>query len=292
MFIMRYGSFAYILALVVLVGILVGLTFLLRNKSERTKKIIFYTLVFFNLFQHLFKGIVWPHIPYRGFELQNSAYNMCALLIIAIPIAYLLNNSLWKDFVTYFGINGGLIAMLVPYWFIDKSIITFDYLRFYVCHSLLFITAFLPVTIGLHKINFKHFWKVGFLFFLSLGLIILNDMIFIVARKTGNIKDLYASLYALNPTWSFHPTDVFTIIEPIIAFFSPKCFMNSETNYYLPILWYAIPLYLLITALAFLFTAIFDKKNFLEFCCKVKSFILLVINKTKKLFKKNKEEIK
>ena len=53
--IMRYANFTYFLCLFILIGILVGLYFLLRNKTTRTQKIVILCLIIFNLLQHIFK---------------------------------------------------------------------------------------------------------------------------------------------------------------------------------------------------------------------------------------------
>ena len=284
--IMKYGSFAYFLSIFTLIGIIIGLYFLLRNKSIRTKKIVFFSLVVFNVLQHLFKGAVWPHIVNNGFMIENSAYNMCAFLIIATPFVFVSKSKLWKDFITYLGINGGLVAILVPYWFIGQSIFTWEFLRFYVCHGLLLITSILPVLIGLHKVSFNNFWKIGFLFELALILVTFNNMCFIVAGKYGVKEHLYQVLYNQNPTWSMHPTDIFAALEGVIDFFSPDFLMNSATNMYVPVLWYFVPVYLLITFLAFIITMIFDKAGFKDFISKIK----ILYNRLISLFKKEKAE--
>ena len=53
--------------------------------------------------------------------------------------------------------------------------------------------------------------------------------------------------------------------------------MDVSENRYVPILWYFIPLYLLISTIAFVITIIFDKEGFNKF-----------INKIKKIFIKDK----
>lgn len=268
--IMRYANFTYFLCLFILIGILVGLYFLLRNKSTRTQKIVILCLIIFNLLQHIFKKYFWYHIDYTGFSLQNSASNMCAFLIMAAPIIFFCKSSVWKDFFTYNGTFGGIIAILVPYWFIGQSIFTIEYLRFFTCHGLLFITALLPTLLGIHKISFKNFWKVAFIFNLALMFVIFNDMIYIVVNSHGMPTNMYETLCSLNPTWSMRPNEKFGFLVRIIDFFSPDIFMNVETNTYIPILWYFIPIYLLITTLAFIVTIIFDREGFNNFISKFK----------------------
>ena len=279
--IMQYCNFTYFLCLFILIGILIGLYFLLRNKSERTQKIIIFCLIILNLAQHLFKKYFWPHIDYSGFSLQNSASNMCAFLIIVAPLIFLFKSSVWKDFYTYNGTFGGMIAIIVPYWFIGQNIITWEYLRFFTCHGLLFITGLLPALLKVHKISFKNFWKVAFIFNLALMFVLFNDIIYIVVSSNGQPTNLYATLCSFNPTWCMRPNEGFDFLVNIIDFFSPDIFMNVETNVYIPILWYFIPIYFLITVLAFIVTSIFGKEGFKEFINGIKKIL--------NIFKRKKE---
>ena len=57
--IMNYGSFAYILSIVVLIVLVIGIYIILKTKSIKTKKIVFFVLAFVNLIQHLFKGLIY-----------------------------------------------------------------------------------------------------------------------------------------------------------------------------------------------------------------------------------------
>ena len=65
---------------------------------------------------------------------------------------------------------------------------------------------------------------------------------------------------------------------------TPDFLMNSTTNMYVPVLWYFVPVYLLITFLAFIITMIFDKAGFKDFINTIK----LLIHKIFALFTKEK----
>lgn len=277
--IVQYGNFFYFLPIILIVGIIIGLYFLLRNKSDKTKKIVCFVLIIINITQHFLKHIIWPHLWGAGFSMANTACNLCALLIIISPFVFLSKNSLLKDFVVYFGCNGGIITILIPYWFIGQPLFSFESFRFYFCHGLLLITSILPPLLKIHKLNFYNFWKIGFVFALSLMFVIFNNMIYYIA--IGNSNNLYQTLYQNNPSWSFHADGDFSIVYKVVEVLSPRIFYNPETNMKLPILWYFVPIYLLTTTLVIFFCCLFDKEGTKDFIMRIKNIFNNIKEKIK-----------
>lgn len=189
---------------------------------------------------------------------------MCSFLIIANLPVFLSKSKAWKDFIAYVGTIAGIMAIAVPYWFIGHSILSLEYLRFYFCHSLLYITSLLPVILKLHKLEFKNFWKMG-LFFIFGELIILVDNLACQAIIHPNdSKAIFEAVYNANPIWMMKPPTGFAFYTKVMEFLSPKIFLGGADKYYVPILWNAIPIYLGITIIGFIFGISFDNKGFKE----------------------------
>ena len=249
-----YGSFMYFAYLFVVILVCLILYFIARNESDCVKKVVVLFVALLNVAQHLFKGKIYPQYNGNVPLHLSTAYNVCAFLILVSPFIILFGNSLLKNFLTYVGSFAGMIAMVVPYWFIGKTAFSWEAYRFYICHGLLFISSILPGLLGLHELKFRHCWKIGLLFFLSLALILLNDGILI---KTGNYPgtnpdDVFGGLTNLNPGWSMRPSPSMPWGEEIGALFTPSFLLgNNPWNIYIPILWYAIPLYLGTTLLVY-----------------------------------------
>ncbi len=262
----NYGSFMYFAYIFIAIGICVGLFFLLRRKSDKTKRIVLLSLAFVNLAQHILKPFIYPHYWGEFSPHLSSAYNVCAFLILTTPFVLLFGNELLKNYMTYIGSIAGMIAMIVPFWFIGQSAFQWEAYRFYLCHSLLFVTSLLPVLLGMHKLRWKHFWKIGLLFLAMLAIILLNDVFFVAINGYAgtNPNDIYESLCLINPCWSvLPPIGKFDWLINIIAFFSPSFLMGGNSSgFYVPILWYAIPMYLGITLVAFGACALIDLKAF------------------------------
>jgi len=235
------------------VAICLILYFLLKNQSVGLKKTTVFLLALVNFTQHIFKAYIYPQYHNDFSPHLSSAYNICAFLILVSPLVLLFNNQLLKNFVSCVGMFAGLGTMLVPYWFIGKTAFSWEVYRFYICHALLFISSFLPMLLGLRKLEWKHTWKIGLLYFGMLFLILVNDAVLIRLGlyPVKNPEDLFACLSELNPGCSMHPSAQFDWIVDIVAIFTPSFFLgNNPWGVYIPILWYAIPLYLGMTLLA------------------------------------------
>ena len=263
--IMQYGNFAYFFYPILVIAFTVGMYFLLRKRSERTKKYVLLAMMLVNLLQHFLKKFIWPMYWGTDFDVRiSTAYNLCAFLIIIAPFVLLGKNKLWKDFLVLFGTNAGVMTMAVPYWYIGQTIWQWDVFRYYFCHGLLSSSSLLIALLGLHKPDWRNFWKIPFLFFLSLVLVCFNDLVLAVARGTQD--GLFDLLYAYNPCWLFHPIEEFSFIIPVIDFFTPDVFMGdlATGEPFTPLLWYFIPMYLLIAVLAFIIMALANRRRFLE----------------------------
>ena len=265
--ILQYGSNAYIFYLLVSAMILAGIYFIFRKRSLRAKKWLLATLILINVLQHLFKSYLYPHLYGAGFGLQNTAYNVCAALILLSPFTLFGKDSFFKVFVAYAGTIAGTLSLLLPYWFIGQTIFTWEFLRFYVCHMLLLLTSALPLLWGIRKAGYRNFWKSGFALLFLLGIVLLNDVLYFICDKNGSPETLFAALEAQNPFWIMHPTETYPTIAHLFTAITPDFLLPSQTHpYYTPILWYAIPLYLAVTLLSLVLFSIADGKRFLADC--------------------------
>lgn len=248
----EYGSIMYFAYIFLALFVCLFFYFLLRKRSNIVKKTAVFLIALLNFAQHIFKGQIYPQYQDHFSAHLSSAYNVCAFMILISPFVILFGTQLSKNYVTYLGTFAGMVAMVVPYWFIGKPAFNWDVYRFYICHGLLFVSSILPALLGLHTLQWKHCWKIGLLFFVMLALILLNDALFIRLGlyPVENPDDLFASLSKVNPGWSMRPDAKFAWLVDIIALFTPSFFLgNNPWGVYLPILWYAIPLYFAMTAL-------------------------------------------
>lgn len=245
-----YGSPAYCLYLFVSAAVVILIYRLFRYRSERAKGAVLFILAGLNLFQHLFKFIVWPHLYGTGFNLRNTAYNVCAYMIMITPFVLASKNMLWRQFTTYIGTAGGALALIVPQWFIGQTIFRWEFLRFWTCHTLLLATSILPPLWNQTRFYARDGWKTAALFFLMLFVILADNVVFICGGfyKGGNKDTLYESLLVLNPLWMMRPPELFPWLKRVIELLTFPFFLGNGERPYTPILWYFLPMFLLISA--------------------------------------------
>ena len=254
---MYYGSPFYIASLAAL-PVLAGLIYaVLRRCGKKTQRAIVLLLMLANTAQHFLKPFLYPQYQGTGFSSVVSAYNMCAVLIISSPFVLLWGGKFLKNFVFSVGSVAGIAAVALPFWYIgmDVSELGWDYARFYICHALLFITSLMPLLLGLYRPRWQEFWQVGIGFFLALGVIAINDVIFIhLGLYPGtDSADIYGSLMKLNPCGIMAPPAGLPWLEGIVRIFTPDIFWG------IPFLWYAIPLYLGVSLIALVLFLLADR---------------------------------
>lgn len=248
--VLKLFNYVYWIAPLVVGGIAVGLYFLLRNKRDIVFNIAIGVLMGLNIFQHLCKSFIWEGAPFT-LSLNNTAYNVCALLILLSPVLYFVKWKPLNQYICLLGSIAGMGAILIPYWYFNKDILTLDYLRFVVCHGLLFLTSFLPLLAKKVKVEFKNFHLIGAFFLTGLCIIALNVCLIGIANGQNGLDAIKAS----NAFMMAGPRDSELIIKVCTAI-TPK-FMR-----WIPIVWYALPLYIGITVISFIVLMLLDRTGF------------------------------
>ena len=253
--VVEYGSFAYILSLILPIALCALLFFVLKNRSEKVQKTVILSIMIVNVLQHLFKTPLYPHLGLSEFSALSTAYNMCALLILLSPVAFFVKFPPLCDFIYLIGIFAGILAVAIPYWSIGKPAWDPDFLRSLFCHTLLFLSSGLTVLLGLHKPTRKTFWFIGVEFLVALGIIVANNCIVLLLDiypgvSTANMSFVDA-LYATNSVWMFGPAPSFSWVVSLAKWLFPDFLVVFADGRCVPVLWYAVPLYLLITLISY-----------------------------------------
>ena len=264
---MRYGSGIYILSVAAALLCVFGAWALLRRCSRRVQRITVLGIMLLNLLQHFMKPVLYPQYAGTGFSYVQTAYNVCALLIISSPAVCLWGNRFLRNCLYVIGTVAGIGTIVFPVWFMGMEVseLGWEYARFYICHLLLLLGSALPLLLRHHRPEFREFWHVGVGFFLALVLVLANNVIMISAGcYTGaDSRDIYGALRAHNPCMMMGPPPTMPWIADAARALSPDVFLgDNPAGAYVPILWYAIPVYLGINLLSFVIFAAMDHKNF------------------------------
>lgn len=173
----EFFNLPYLVFVFIGAGSLIGLYYLLRDKSEKTKKIVIFSLLMLNLLIHLLKLTIPPYNESLQVGLRNVfAVNICAVSVFVFPFIFLSKNEGAKDFMYYLGSLSGGLALLIPDEVLGDKLWTFDTFRFYIAHTLIMLAPVLMVMLKVHTLNYKRIWKMPVYVLLYFMFIMVNQV--------------------------------------------------------------------------------------------------------------------
>lgn len=201
-------NFFYFFFILLMSGAIVGLYFLLRSKSERTQRLVLFSLLVFNLALHFTKPLYPPYSADPTLAMSEVWFtNVCGTSVLFFPFIFLSKSKTAKDYMVFLGIISGFLALLYPTEAIGKSVLTVDLWRFYICHGLLIAVPMLTVLLKLHQLDVKRIWKTPIAVCAMLLFIICNQ---ILQSELGIIplrSDDMLNVSFRNPSLIWGPTD-------------------------------------------------------------------------------------
>ena len=261
----------YFFWLLLSAGTLVGLYFLLRNKSVKLQKGVLFGLLAFGLLLHFLKVYIPPYSVDEARMLRDSWFvNICGANIALFPFFFWSKNDKVKDYMFYIGVLSGLIALFYPQEPIAKTNQAgeqLDIIRFYYHHWMVLAVPLLMVLFGHHKLSYKRILSAPtglllLMLFIMLNQIFQSELGYIPLRDRG---DFFGIGYK-NTSYIWGP-GTNDAIGDFLALFTPDFFKTipvgefaGQTKYW-PWFWMITPVYLLVTPLSFGLSMIFDYKS-------------------------------
>lgn len=260
-----------------------GIYLLLKNKSPKTQKIVLCSILFFNLALHFLKLTFPPYSTDPDRAMRDIWFiNVCATSVLFFPFIFISKSKTAKDYMVYLGLISGFLALLYPTEALDRSVLTLDLWRFYICHYIIFAVPLLTILLGLHKLEVKRIWKVPLCVSAMLLFIICNQ---ILQSELGIISLRNQDMLNVNfhnPSLIWGPTDgvavIFSWLTPDFMKTIPWGEFKGQPKYW-PFFWMlpGVIVYFILIPLIICF--IFDPKD-------TKTFFISIFIKVKYLLTK------
>ena len=249
-----------------------GLYFSLRKAKPCTQKAVLFGLLAIGLSLHFLKVYIPPYSVDEARMLRDSwLINICAANIGLFPIMFWSKNQKVKDYMFYIGVISGLIALFYPQEPIakvDQLSEQLDIVRFYYHHWMVMAVPLVMVLLGHHKLSYKRVLSAPtglliLMLFIMLNQVFQAELGFVPLRNTS---DFFAIGYK-NTSYIWGP-GVNDAIGNFFSLFTPEFFKTVPVGQfagqekYWPWFWIIVPVYILVTPMAFGISMIFDHKAF------------------------------
>ncbi len=269
---MEFGNiYYYFFTLFIFINLTILCVKLLINKSDRFVNIFIFSLLLFAFLLHFVKLFFEPYVSDYPKSFSSVTFeNICAVNTIIFPWIYLSKNKILKDYMVTIGLISGLGSIILPYRSVGFDALTFDIARFYIDHYILFLAPFLMLITHQYRFNLKSVFKVPFVFYGILVLILTNEVILMaIGIINGDINYLLDPNHR-NGALLFGPNKYMLEFDWLYNPFVPKIFKtvpfgpNAGKTMYWPIIWAIIPAYIYIVLggafMNLVFNVILEKK--------------------------------
>ncbi len=256
----------YLVFLVNCISIVLILYMSLRNRSQKTQKIVLFSILVFSLVLHFIKSLYPPYSTDTARMLRDSWFiNICGANIALFPFMFISKSKSAKDYMFYLGMLGGLIAIIYPLEVFSKGNPAneyFDIIRFYWHHLMLFAVPVMMLIFKIHTLDYRRIfymplWLLAVCAFCMLNQVIQSELGFIPLRSS-DIFDIHYK----NSSLIWGPPDIDFIRYAVPKFMRTIPFGEhaGEPKYW-PLLWAVGPLYIYFVPICFFLSMIFDFKS-------------------------------
>lgn len=208
----------------------------LRNKAKQQQGWFIYGLILVNFVIH-FAAPAMVASDMADFTFRISLRNICAVLVFVSPFLFWQRDHFLKPGWLYASMIGGFVIFINPTDAIGYHPFSFDVIRFFIQHGLLFTVVVLLISFNHEQLRWQDIWTTPVVMILVIVIVIANNAIL---QVIGVLEDMRRS----NAAFQWHPS----FLEAVFGWAIPSVFRtipfgeHAGTQGYWP-LFYKLPLF-------------------------------------------------
>jgi hypothetical protein len=267
------GNFFYILYFIVAILVTIGFVLFLKNKNDAFKEKVITILLFSAFFLHFLKLAFYPYNTLFPESIRKITFeNICAISTLVFPFFYLSKKKILLDYMIVIGIASGIAAYIYPtealfdtfdsVYFGRKSAFSFDVIRFYYAHLVIFLAPFLIGFFKLHVFSFKRVYFLALLILGTITLIFVNEWVLLQLNWID--PNTFYDVNIRNSSFVFGLPDHYKGVGIIFDIFVPhflKIHPVTKAPFYWPVIWFVIPIFVYTPVLSLISNIPFYTQN-------------------------------
>lgn len=243
----------------------------LNNKTNKERLRFIMILALIALVMHVIKPLFFP---YNGIGVEGepdifnkpaifrkiTIENVCAMSALLFLPSLIFRNKYVLDYMTIFGFLGGFLALLWPAEIImgqfdslpityEMGLFSFDTIRFYVVHYLLFLISFLLLYYQIHELDSKRMFYLPITILGALTILFLNELVLYELGWLDDIEKYALANGLIGSEGLFYDRNIrnFSFVFGIPETFEDAAFMirmlvpGFMRDPYMPVIWITIP---------------------------------------------------
>lgn len=255
--VLQIGVNGLYIAMIVFLLVLSALVIIFARKVKpEVAHVVIVVLLFTNFVLHFLKIFLPSYFGDLPYSIKKvTPDNICAVSVIFFPFMYLWGGKYFKDYMFYLGIVSGLGVYLYPSsydgYVINNVDTVVEIARFYFSHLPLVIAPLAMVASGLHRPHHRRVFMTPLIFLGVLSVVGLNEVFLKLSGITNaSWQDVFSNNYR-NGAMVFGPMSVldaslgrfYWMILPFLTYQWP----GSNLTYYVPVLWIALPTFIIMS---------------------------------------------
>ena len=197
---MLWGTFGltHIITLIISILIIIGIYYILRNKTEKTKIITLFILSLSGICAIIYNLIRWDS------PLEYLPLHMCSINAILLPIAILTRNKKIGNLLILWSL-GALIALIMNFQGTNYELLSWTFIMYYLPHTLEFGIPILLFIFKIIRLDYKTIPSTLLITFIIYTVIHFINVILNQYFVDNNILDWAGNIIQVNYMFSFTP---------------------------------------------------------------------------------------